>query len=180
MGEPTDEELMDRFCRGEHAALDTLYVRHARPVHGFLLRMVRESQAAQDLLQATFLSVIRGRGRFEPGSRFAPWLYTIAANAARDALRRTRREAALPPPLDDEGTLLPEVSDPGARRKIEAAFAALPPDQREAVVLHKLEGWSFERIAEAFDISPTAARVRAHRGYEKLRAALADLTGGER
>ena len=57
----------------------------------------------------------------------------------------------------------------------ETAFAELPAQQREAVVLHKLEGWSFTQIAQAFDISETAARIRAHRGYEKLRELLGDL-----
>ncbi len=151
MGDPTDEELMERFCQGEERAFDALYSRHAAPVHGFLLRMTRDPALTEDLLQATFLSVVRSRGRYERGCRFRPWLLTIAANAARDALRRQRRS---PEELADGAAaldvpVLPEVSDPGARRRIEAAFLALPAQQREAVVLHKVEGLSFEEISAA-------------------------------
>jgi RNA polymerase sigma-70 factor (ECF subfamily) len=66
------------------------------------------------------------------------------------------------------------MSDPGQRRRIEQAFAKLPAQQRECVILHKLEGLSFEQIAQMLDISETAARIRAHRGYERLRELLGE------
>jgi RNA polymerase sigma factor (sigma-70 family) len=71
---------------------------------------------------------------------------------------------------------MPAMSDPGVRKRIEAAFAQLPDQQREAVVLHKINGLSFEEIAQALGISETAARIRAHRGYEKLRSLLEGLS----
>jgi RNA polymerase sigma-70 factor (ECF subfamily) len=169
---------MDRYCDGDNTALEVLFDRHATGVHGFLTRMVRNGATADDLLQTTFLSVVRSADRYRRGAPVLPWLLTIAANAARDVLRRERLgvevpvgEGGLP-----DGSVSVAHSDPGERRRIEAAFASLPPQQREAVVLHKLEGWSFAQIAQAFDISETAARIRAHRGYEKLRELLGDLT----
>ncbi|XXF81522.1 sigma-70 family RNA polymerase sigma factor [Myxococcaceae bacterium GXIMD 01537] len=173
MGSPTDEALMERFCLGEHAAFEALFDRHAGRVHGFLAKMVRDGPLAEDLLQTTFLSVIRARGRFEPGTRFAPWVLTIAANAARDALRHRRHvEAhAREKPLSASAS---SGGDPGVRKHLEDALQQLPEEQREAVVLHKVEGWSFEEIASARGISVGAARLRAHRGYEKLR----ELLGG--
>ncbi|NTX53536.1 RNA polymerase sigma factor, partial [Myxococcus sp. CA039A] len=87
MGSPSDEELMERFCDGAPDAFEALFARHSGRVQGFLTRMVRDGPLAEDLLQTTFLSVIRARGRYEPGTRFIPWLMTIAANAARDTLR---------------------------------------------------------------------------------------------
>jgi len=174
---PTDEELMERFCDGDNTALETLFDRHANGVHGFLARMVRNGALADDLLQSTFLSVVRSADRYRRGSPVLPWLLTIAANAARDSLRRERlgvevlaNETGMP-----DGSVTQSFSDPGLRKRIEEAFAQLPPQQREAVVLHKLEGWSFAQIAQTFDISETAARIRAHRGYEKLRELLGDL-----
>lgn len=176
MGGLTDEELMERFCDGEESAFETLFARHGGRVQGFLARMVRDGPLAEDLLQTTFLSVIRARGRYEPGTRFAPWLLTIAANAARDALRHRRHVEAYAnerPTAPD--VVQPGVGDPGVRKQLEEALQQLPVEQREAVVLHKVEGWSFEEIAALRGIRVGAARLRAHRGYEKLRLLLDGL-----
>jgi RNA polymerase sigma factor (sigma-70 family) len=175
MGTATDEELMDRFCEGDHAAFETLFARHAGAVQGFLGRMVRDGSLAEDLLQTTFLSVVRSRDRFERGMRFGPWLMTIAANAARDALRRRQhreafRDWAPPPPA-----VSAEMGDPGVRKHLEDALSRLSTDQREALLLHKLEGWSYEEIAALRGISVSTARVRAHRGHERLRELLIEL-----
>ncbi|WNG52670.1 RNA polymerase sigma factor [Archangium minus] len=176
MGSPSDEELMERFCDGEHEAFEALFARHSGRVQGFLTRMVRDGPLAEDLLQTTFLSVIRSRGRYEPGTRFAPWLLTIAANAARDALRRRQHVEAYSQTGDaTPSSVAPGVGDPGMRRRLQDALQQLPPDQREAVILNKVEGWSFEEIASMRGISVVAARVRAHRGYEKLRLLLGEL-----
>ena len=173
MGNETDEALMERFCGGDNAAFEALFARHAARVQGFLGRMVRDGPLAEDLLQTTFLSVIRARGRFEPGTRFVPWVLTIAANAARDALRRRLHAEELVRRRDGESTSVePRVGDPGMRKQLEDALQQLPEDQREAVLLNKVEGWSFEEIAALRGISVGAARVRAHRGYEKLRRLL--------
>ena len=176
MGIPTDEELMERFCQGDEAAFEALFGRHASRVQGFLARMVRDGALAEDLLQQTFLSVIRARGRYEPGTRFSSWLLTIAANAARDALRHQRHvEAYSSQSLPTDGTVQPGVGDPGIRKHLVDALQQIPPEQREAVVLSKVEGWSFEEIASLRGISVGAARLRAHRGYEKLRGLLGGL-----
>jgi RNA polymerase sigma-70 factor (ECF subfamily) len=167
---------MDRFCQGEHDAFEALFARHAGRVQGFLARMVRDGALAEDLLQSTFLSVIRARGRYERGTPFVPWLLTIAANAARDSLRHHRYVEAFSKerPLGPTASL-PAMGDPGLRRQLEDALQQLPPDQREAVVLSKVEGWSFEEIAALQGGSVGAARLRAHRGYEKLRELLGGL-----
>lgn len=169
---------MERFCDGDKRALEALYDRHAGGVHGFLTRMVRDRHQADDLLQQTFLSVVRSADRYERGAKVVPWLLTIAGNAARDTLRKKKQQVELlmevPPSL--EPSVTPEHSDPAARKLIEAAFAALPVQQREAVLMHKVHGLSFEEIARSLNISETAARIRAHRGYEKLRHLLETLS----
>ncbi|MFZ5439513.1 MAG: RNA polymerase sigma factor [Myxococcota bacterium] len=166
---------MTRFAEGEAAALEALFERRADEVHGFLTRMVGDRTLAEDLLQSTFLSVVRSADRYQRGSPVMPWLLTIAGNAARDALRhRSYGVEKDAPELPDVG-VEQEPSDPLARKKIEQAFAELPAPQREAVLLHKLHGWSFEQIAQRFGITSTAARIRAHRGYERLRELLGEL-----
>jgi RNA polymerase sigma factor (sigma-70 family) len=176
MHSPSDEELMERYQQGDSRAMEAIFERHASGVHAFLSRMVNDRALADDLLQTTFLSVVRSADRFQSGLRLVPWLLTIAGNAARDTLRRKKLQVEVL--HDDDETQAPEpsvepaMSDPGQRRNIEAAFAQLPVQQRECVVLHKLEGMSFEQIAQMLEITETAARIRAHRGYEKLRELL--------
>lgn len=175
MSSETDEELMTRFAQGDGPALEALYERRAGEVHGFLTRMVGDRSQAEDLLQTTFLSVVRSADRYQRGSPVMPWLLTIAGNAARDALRHRAYGVVVSDPEAPDVGVESAPSDPFARKKIEQAFAALPTPQREAVVLHKLHGWSFEQIAQRFGITSTAARIRAHRGYEKLRELLGEL-----
>jgi RNA polymerase sigma factor (sigma-70 family) len=172
-----DEMLMERFVGGESAAFDALFARHAARVHAYLRRMVGPS-TADDLTQVTFLSVVRSRSRFQRGARFRPWLYAIASNAARDHVRRARFER----PSDDgetpeqmTETLLP---DPALEKAVHAALAQLPEQQREAIVLHRFAGFSFGEIAETLGLSESAVKVRAHRGYVRLRVLLAHLGEG--
>jgi DNA-directed RNA polymerase specialized sigma subunit len=97
---PTDDALMQRFCRGDEAAFDMLHHRYAAAVLAYLTRMLRDSALAEDMLQTTFLSFVRARGRYEAGTNVRAWIYAIATNAARDALRRRR---ARPERLTDTG-----------------------------------------------------------------------------
>lgn len=169
---------MGRFCAGEEAAFEMLYQRYAATVLAFLKRMVRDEALAEDLLQTTFVSFVRARGRYVPGTSARSWVFAIAANAGRDALRRRR---ASPERLSPEG-VTPEtaaesapLSDPPAARALQDALMQLPMEQREAVVLHKLEELSFEEVATALGITVGAAKVRAHRGYQRLRRILEPL-----
>jgi RNA polymerase sigma-70 factor, ECF subfamily len=169
--------LMERFRGGETAAFNKLFSRHAGRVNSYLRRMVGPA-AADDLTQATFLSVVRSADRFHRGARFRPWLYTIAGNAARDHARRARFEQPTDSgelPEQAAETLLP---DPVLERAVQRALAALPLAQREAIVLHRFEGLSFGEIAETLGLSESAVKVRAHRGYVQLRRLLAHLGEG--
>ena len=165
---------MERFCTGDKAAFPILFERYVGRVQAFLRPMVHEPALAEDLTQATFLSIVRARDRYTLGAPVGPWILTIAANAARDALRRRRVERNAPPEAD-EPIVHSQPTDHGLRRELEAALQELPVSQREVVVLHKVQGLSFEQVAQAVGITSTAARIRAHRGYVKLRALLAHL-----
>ena len=177
---PSDDTLMQQFCRGDEAAFDILHQRYASPVLAYLTRMLRDATLAEDLLQTTFISFVRSRGRYEAGTNVRAWLYAIATNAARDAVRRHR---ARPERLTDTGVPPDRAADDAAprdaaaARAVETALAKLPPDQREAVVLHKLQELSFEEIAAVLGISVGAAKVRAHRGYQRLRELLGPIGG---
>jgi RNA polymerase sigma factor (sigma-70 family) len=180
MTEPTDEHLMDRFCRGDNSAFDTLFNRHGPRVNALMRTMVRDPALAEDLVQTTFLSIVRTRDRYPAGAPVVPWIFAIASNAAKDVLRRKglkveELSATGEPPRDVAAHTGSPETDPGLRRALDDALEKLPASHREAVVLHKVQGLSFQEVAEALGITSQAARLRAHRGYEKLRELLAPL-----
>jgi RNA polymerase sigma-70 factor (ECF subfamily) len=168
---PTDEELMLRFCHGDERAFDRLFDRYSEAVHSFIARIVRDPEQTRDLLQVTFLSLVRSRLRFQRGKAVSPWLFTIAGNAARDALRR-EQHASQHAQWERFGphALEPALPDTGLRKRLLRALSALSADQREAVLLRQLEGWSFREIARSAGITEMAARGRAHRGQVRLKA----------
>jgi RNA polymerase sigma-70 factor (ECF subfamily) len=174
----SDEVLMARFCQGDSAAFDALFQRYARPVHGYLTRLTGNPALAEDLGQLTFLSLVRARGRFQHGSRFKPWLYAIATNAARDSQRRNQRPEELTPEGELPASIPAEAPGPrdsGLEQAVQRALAQLPEGQRVPILLHRFEGMSFAEVADALGLTESAVKVRAHRGYERLRELLAAL-----
>lgn len=172
----TDEELMQRYVAdGDRAAFEALFRRHGPRLRGFFLRSVGDATVAQDLVQQTFLHVHRARHDFQPGRPLKPWLYTIAVNVRRELYRRRGRkpETQLDPERHPTPSVQPDTSSP-EERLVRRALADLPDGQREVVLLHWYEGWSFREIAEMVGASHSAVKVRAHRAYKKLRAALED------
>src|SRR5262249_35268776 len=120
------------------------------------------------------LSVLRSRERFRPGALFRPWVYAIATNAARDQHRRKRPEEPIEHVEGEVDDPLGRV-DPFQSKAVRDALAQLPEQQRVPIVLHRFEALSCAEIAETGGPTETAVKVRAHRGYEKLRELLGHL-----
>lgn len=170
-------DAMGRYADGDAAAFDEVYDRLAPLVLGHLGRWVGP-QRAEDLLQRTFLKVHRARHRYRRGAPVGPWVLSIARNVAIDDLRRRgrareelTREGALPEPSDDGRGRLDERFE--VIEAVRAAVDALPASQRTVVALHKLEERPFREVADRLGIKEGAARIRAHRAYDRLRVALA-------
>jgi RNA polymerase sigma-70 factor (ECF subfamily) len=163
---------MARVAAGDLQALGLLFERYKQPLFRFLYRLLQRVEFAEDLLQEAFLRLYDRRARFKPGSRFAPWLYAIAHHLAIDALRRERRLI----PLDDvpEGATASTLCDDLVRAEVagavRVAIAALPVDQRVALVLREYEGFSYREIADIVGCREEAARVRCHRARLALKA----------
>jgi RNA polymerase sigma-70 factor, ECF subfamily len=186
--EDPDETLMLRYQGGDVRAFEILLSRHERPVYNFLLRSVGSKAVAEDLLQDTFLRVIKGAASYQRQAKFTTWLYTIARNLCVDRSRRQkhRKAQSLDQPLrDDEqsGTLLDVVpgSDLGAERRaisselqqtLQKAIASLSDDQREIFLLRQFQEMSFKEIAEIVDIPENTAKSRMRYALEKLRLEL--------
>lgn len=185
MAVPADpKELMARYCDGDASAFRELYAEVAPRLYGYLVKMARQRPLADDLLQQTFLKVHRARAAYVRGADPIPWIYAIAHRTFLDEARKGKRAKVGVGETDE----LPEVAadlhgDPAGRRDepradpelVKAtldALAELPAQQREAVVLTKLEGKSVAEAAEIAGTTVGAMKVRAHRGYEALRKRL--------
>jgi RNA polymerase sigma-70 factor (ECF subfamily) len=186
-------DLMQRYCDGEAGAFRELYALVAPKLLGYLVKMTRERALADDLLQQTFMKVHRARAAYVRGADPLPWIYSIAHRTFIDETRKHRRAVV----RVGEAEELPEVpagltgesedrrdevrGDPELLSAALDALAELPAQQREAVVLTKLDGKSVAEAAEIAGTTVGAMKVRAHRGYEALRRLLgkADPTRSE-
>ncbi len=175
---------MAAYVAGDATAFRELFTRYAPVLLRVMQRQLRSQEQANDLVQQTFLQLHRARNDFQAGAKLRPWLFTIALNLKREYFRRVKRRPEAPLELDgrldpSEGPRGVEQSD--ARQALTLAMAKLPDDQREVIVLHWFEGLSFPEVSEVVGASVSAVKVRAHRGYEKLRGILGDagnLPGG--
>jgi len=179
--EPADEVLMDRYVRqGDRRAFEDLYRRYSGRLYGLFMRSVHDEAAARDLVQKTFLHFHRARRDYQQGRPLRPWIYTIALNLRREHFRRRARkpETSYDPVAHGELTTQPAATT-ATDRLVRRALAALPDNQREVILLHWYEDMPFAEIAQVVGASVSAVKVRAHRGYERLRAMLAPSGGGE-
>ena len=181
---PDAKDLMAQYCDGDASAFRALYALVAPRLLGYLVKMARERAIAEDLLQLTFLKLHRARPAYVRGADPLPWIYSIAHRTFLDEARRLKRAVV----RVGEGDELPEEqadlrgeaadrrdeprADPELVKAALDALAGLPAQQREAVVLTKLDGKSVAEAAEIAGTSVGAMKVRAHRGYEALRKIL--------
>lgn len=186
-----DVALMLALQRGDDSAFDRLFEKHAAAVVRFARQFVRSQSRAEELAQDVFLQVYRTRSSYRPTARFTTWLFRIAANACLSEARRPEQRLRVwaRSPLDDPGSgeqpLLdrsgPSAEDALLSREtvdtIRAALAALPPQQRASLLLARVEGMSYEEVAQSLSCSVAAVKSLIHRATVTLRARL--LSSGE-
>ncbi|HEY3235100.1 MAG TPA: RNA polymerase sigma factor [Polyangiaceae bacterium] len=173
----SDEELMEAHVAGDATAFAELFERYAPVLLRAMARQLHTPEEARDLVQQTFLQLHRARNDFRLGAKLRPWLFTIAFNLKREHFRRTarRREALGPLHADQEPSQ--EPLDPVTHDQVQAlkgALAQLPRAHREVIELHWFDGLSFAEVAPVVGASVNAVKVRAHRGYRRLRTILGE------
>jgi RNA polymerase sigma-70 factor (ECF subfamily) len=183
-----DRADMARLTAGHDAALNGLMERHAPPVFRFLCRMLNNEDDANDLAQETFVRVFKARASFDANKKFSTWLFTIAANLARNKIRwRTRHpnislDAELSTGDQSLASLLPagghtpkEHVLAGERAAaVRAAVNSLPEDMREAIVLCEWDDNSLAEAAIILEATPKAVESRLYRARQILRDKLKD------
>ncbi|MCA9539132.1 MAG: sigma-70 family RNA polymerase sigma factor [Myxococcales bacterium] len=169
-------DAMARYADGDPAGFHEVYEALAPVVIRCMRRWIADGALAEDLVQETFLRVHRARDRYRTGAPVGPWVLTIARRLAIDALRRRgaardvlTSEGRLPEP----GEAPPEPEEDEALiAEVRAAVADLPESLRVVVAMHKLDEVPLAEVAAALGLREGAVRVRAHRGYKRLRDAL--------
>jgi len=181
-----DRADMERLQRGHDAALNDLMERHATGVFHFLCRMLGTEDDANDLAQETFIRVFRAKASYRLEQRFSTWLFTIAANLARNHIRwRTRHpnvslnaesdqtEQTLGDTLVSDGPSPNEATLATERATaVRAAVGQLPEDMREAIVLCEWEELSVVEAAAVTKTTPKAIESRLYRARQILRGEL--------
>jgi RNA polymerase sigma-70 factor (ECF subfamily) len=183
-----DEVLMVAYQKGDVRAFEVLLTRHRRPVFNFILRYVQLRETAEDLLQETFLRVIKGAEAYQRQAKFTTWLYTIARNLCVDQSRRAkhRKAQSLDAPMNsspESGTLLdviPANEIPSDRQTVSKelqvrmhdALTRLSEEQREVFLMREFLDMPFKDIAQIVGVPENTVKSRMRYALEKLRLEL--------
>jgi RNA polymerase sigma-70 factor (ECF subfamily) len=164
--------VLNLFRQGDADAFEALFRQHQRAVYGWILRIVRNSAAAEELTVETFWRIHRAQTRFEPAQGFEGWARRIATRVAFDWLRTSRAESELS--MEDCAEVAaPVEADPAVtaeiRRKTALAFGRLPPKLRIAATLAVIEEQPQKDVAAALGISVAAVKLRVFRAMRLLR-----------
>lgn len=175
--------VIEAHLRGDPKAFGRIVSRYQTRLINFVFRMVGDRDRAEELVQDTFLRVHRHLHRFDRERNFSTWIYTIAANLARNELRRRNTSPVVfvqsSPTADAAEPELPELEDPGTRPDVafdreEMAIAVrdtvdrLSRDHREVFILRELEGKSYEEIAEIVNASLGTVKSRLNRARHQF------------
>ena len=179
----SDSEAMQRVHGGNSSLLGLLFERHRGSLFGSFFRRTGDASLSEDLVQDTFFRAYKYRESFRSGQEFLPWLHRIAKNVLYSALRKNGR---MPKSMDD-GELLSQVEcerpspDQVSSQSIERdylyqALETLPEQQRQLIVLRRIENRSYAEIAELLGCELAPLKVKVHRAYLVLQKTVLAMT----
>ena len=172
---PNDHELMIAVRAGEIRQLGELFERYHRRLYGFFLRLTNQPSVSEDLVQIVFYRILKYRHTYRDEGKFSAWIYHLARKVAADHFRK---QASTPTPVDPADLHAQAGGEPPPSEQAAAAedlvllrtaLARLPLDQREVLVLSRLQQLDHQSIARLLDCSVGAVKVRAHRALKELR-----------
>jgi len=176
---PTDEQLLAAYLDGDEGAFELLVRRHVRELHQFVVRFTADVPAADDVVQDALLQVHAAADQFDPKRRFKPWLFTIAANKARDYLRRRarRREVPIDAPagfdrnakqrfveLFEADTVAPDedLLVEEKRRLVRRVIEEMPTKLSEVLILAYYHRFSYREVGEIVGVPLGTVKSRLH------------------
>ncbi|MDB5172358.1 MAG: polymerase ECF-type sigma factor [Phycisphaerales bacterium] len=174
-----DEQLLDDYRHGEASAFGQLVARYQRELYHFLVRFLGNRASAEDVFQETFLQVHQSAEQFDPARRFRPWLFTIAANKARDLIRSQARrptnplQASISPGDGESGEFIDLMKsaaempgEPMEKRELQQlvhnTVTSMPEHLREILLLSYFHQFPYKQISEILDIPLGTVKSRLH------------------
>ena len=175
----SDRELFARFAAGDEEAFREVVNRYKNPLYTFLRRFVNKQDVVEDVFQETFLQLYTSRDRFDTTRPLRPWVFTIAANKARDALRKQQRSSAatlgtISEPgemtIDDvlntiasyETTPYDQLEKSETSERVRRIIADMPDNLRGILILSYFEQFSYKQMAEILSIPIGTVKSRLH------------------
>lgn len=186
--EESNESLMLLYQQGDEVAFQILMNRLERPLFFFILRLISSDEMARDILQDTFLRVVKHAQKYEPSATVKTWVYTIARNLSIDQLRKRRMTVvSLDQPLKSGenfmlSTFIPvkgedvldQVNAKQIAARVEYALTQINSDQREVFLLREVQGYKFHEIAKILNQSENTIKSRMRYALQALRTHLSE------
>lgn len=178
--ETTELLTIRRAIDGDEGAVRALWTRHAPYIDMVVRRLVGgDDDLAADIAQEVWIQIFRALPGFRGDAQFGTWAHRIAVNRTLNALRRTRRLAAIETEVDEaSGTVEPDTDRSFLAESIEAAAAKLSPGARAVFMLHDVEGYTHDEIARQLGITAGGSKSQLFKARAKLRKFLAHLMDG--
>ena len=173
----SEQLIIRRAIDGDEAALRALWTRHAPHIDMVVRRLVGFDQdLAEDIAQEVWIQIFRALPGYRGDSQFSTWAHRIAVNRTLNALRRTKRLAAIETAVEeDTASVEMDTERSFVAASIEAATAKLSPGARAVFVLHDVEGYTHEEIATELGITSGGSKSQLFKARAKLRKLLAHL-----
>ena len=174
MSEP---ELIARVLAGDRIAARELYDAHAPRVYGLAFRLTGDADLARECTQDAFVRAFKQLSRFRGESKLGTWLYRVTVSVVTDATRKVRRIRERETQLDDWNSVDAPATgiDPELRSRLHRAIDGLPEIYRITVIMHDLEGYTHQEIADVMGVAEGTCKSRLFLARAQLRAALGDL-----
>jgi RNA polymerase sigma-70 factor (ECF subfamily) len=172
--------IIRRAIAGDESALRALWLRHAPHIDLVVRRLVGgDTDLAADIAQEVWIQIFRALPSYRGDSQFSTWAHRIAVNRTLNALRKTRRIASVETEVNEDSAFVEPDSDRSfVAQSIEEAAAQLSPGARAVFMLHDVEGYTHEEIAQELGITTGGSKSQLFKARGKLRKLLAHLIEG--
>ena len=185
--ELNDSALVKLSLAKDATSFNVLMKRYLKPVYSFIYHTVHNTEMAEDLTQETFLRVYRALGQFDQQRLFKPWVFTIATNVCKTALKKNQNTAILLSEQADGMNLLENreslassevpVRDSKVAVSVQQALQKLPAPVRQALILRHVYDLSYEQVAHVMHANTNTVRTWLRRGRDSMKSLLGH-TGG--
>jgi RNA polymerase sigma-70 factor (ECF subfamily) len=173
----SEQPIIQRAINGDEAAMRSLWSRHAPHIDAVVRRLVgNDLDLAADIAQEVWIQIFRALPQYRGDSQFSTWAHRIAVNRTLNALRRTRRLAKIETEVEEDSAMVEQDHDRSMlMATIESAANRLSPGARTVFMLHDVEGYTHEEIAERLGITSGGSKSQLFKARARLRTLLAHL-----